>query len=79
MFVCDTRSKSRLTAAGCAAAWLLMITAAHAQARQVVARERGGMMVPLEKRPSMEIVSAPGFGVTPMAGVTHGTEVTVVK
>jgi hypothetical protein len=46
---------------------------------QVIARERGGVMVPLEKRPSMEIASAPGVGLTPMTGVTHGTEVTVVR
>ncbi len=43
---------------------------------ELVAHEQGGMMVPLERRPTLEIYSAEGSGVTPMTGVTHGTRVT---
>jgi hypothetical protein len=46
---------------------------------EVVAREQGGMLTPLERRPTLDIISNVGSGVTPMTGVTHGTEVTVVR
>ena len=35
-------------------------------------------MTPLERRPTLEISATNAAGVTPMIGVTHGTEVTVV-
>jgi hypothetical protein len=46
---------------------------------EVVAREQGGVMVPLERRPTLEISAALSAGVTPMGGVNHGTQVTVVR
>jgi hypothetical protein len=46
---------------------------------EVVAREQGGVMVPLERRPILEIASPLSAGVTPMGGVNHGTQVTVVR
>ena len=46
---------------------------------EVVAREQGGLMTPLERRPTLEISATNAAGVTPMIGVTHGTEVTVVR
>ncbi len=45
---------------------------------KIVARERAGATVPLEKKPTLDISAPVGLGVTPMSGVTHGTEVTVV-
>jgi hypothetical protein len=44
----------------------------------VLARERPGAFVPLEKKPMVDISAPFGFGVTPMTGVNHGTQVTVV-
>jgi hypothetical protein len=46
---------------------------------EVVAREQGGVTVPLERRPTLEISSPMSAGVTPMGGVNHGTQVTVVR
>ena len=46
---------------------------------KVLARERPGFFVAVENKPMLEISAPFGFGVTPMAGVSHGTEVTVVK
>jgi hypothetical protein len=45
---------------------------------RVLARERPGALVPIEKKPMLDISAPFGFGVTPMTGVNHGTEVTVV-
>jgi hypothetical protein len=45
---------------------------------RILARERAGATVPLEKKPMVEIAAPHGLGVTPMSGVNHGTEVTVV-
>jgi hypothetical protein len=46
---------------------------------EVVAREQGGMLTPLERRPALDIFANAGSGVTPMNGVSHGTAVTVVR
>jgi hypothetical protein len=46
---------------------------------KVQARERPGFFVPVEKKPLLDISAPHGQGVTPMTGVTHGTEVTVSK
>ena len=45
---------------------------------KVLARERPGAFVALEKKPMVDISAPFGFGVTPMTGVNHGTQVTVV-
>jgi hypothetical protein len=45
---------------------------------RVLARERPGALVPIEKKPMVDISAPFGFGVTPMTGVNHGTQVTVV-
>ena len=45
---------------------------------KVLARERPGALVPMEKKPMVDISAPFGFGVTPMTGVNHGTEVTVI-
>jgi len=44
----------------------------------VLARERPGALVALEKKPMVDISAPFGFGVTPMTGVNHGTQVTVI-
>jgi hypothetical protein len=46
---------------------------------KILARERPGFFVAIENKPMLEISAPFGFGVTPMAGVNHGTEVTVIK
>lgn len=45
---------------------------------RILGRERPGANVPLEKKPTVDISSTLGSGITPMKGVTHGTEVTVI-
>jgi hypothetical protein len=45
----------------------------------IVARERPGMFVAVENKPMMEMSAPFGLGVTPMTGVSHGTEVSVSK
>ena len=45
---------------------------------RILGRERPGANVPLEKKPTVDISSPLGSGITPMSGVTHGTEVTVM-
>ena len=45
---------------------------------RILGRERPGANVPLEKKPTVDISSPLGSGVTPMSGVTHGTDVTVI-
>ena len=45
----------------------------------IVARERPGMFVAVENKPMVEISAPFGLGVTPMTGVSHGTEVSVSK
>jgi hypothetical protein len=46
---------------------------------KVLARERPGMFVSLENKPMLDISAPFGFGVTPMSGVNHGTEVSVSR
>jgi hypothetical protein len=46
---------------------------------KVLARERPGFFVSMEKKPMLEISAPFGQGVTPMTGVNHGTEVSVSK
>jgi len=45
----------------------------------IVAHERGGANLRLERRPILEVMAAPGSGVTPMPGVTEASGQNIVR
>jgi hypothetical protein len=46
---------------------------------QVLAREKQGINLPLERRPILEVMTGPDSGVTPMPGVTEASGQTMVR